>query len=160
MTSQEIIQHLGLLPHPEGGYYKETYRSEEFTTNQNGAIRNVCTAIYFLLEGNNKSHFHRIQSDELWFFHLGQSLEISYILDSDLKTITLGNDFASGDVLQFKVPAHTWFAAKLKSPEGFGLVSCTVAPGFDFADFELAEREKLMEEYPHLNNAIEEFTYA
>lgn len=158
MTSKELIDDLQLLPHPEGGYYKETYRSEETTTNKNGEIRNVCTAIYFLLEEKDKSHFHRIQSDELWFFHLGQSLEIYYITKGEIKTVTLGNNIQSGEVLSFKIPANTWFACKIKHEKEFSLVSCTVAPGFDFKDFELAKRETLTQEYPSLRVIIEEFT--
>lgn len=158
MKSIQLIDNLKLIPHPEGGYYKETYRSEETTKNKNGDSRNVCTAIYFLLEDKDKSHFHRIQSDELWFFHLGVPLEIFYILNGMLQSVILGNDFGSGSVMQFKIPANTWFAAKLKNEAGFALVSCTVAPGFDFADFELASREKLISEFPHLESIINEFT--
>lgn len=158
MTSKQLIKDLQLLPHPEGGYYRETYRSEEITTNKKGVVRNVCTAIYFLLEDNNKSHFHRIQSDELWFFHLGQSIEIYYLSEEEIKSVTLGNNLQTGDVLYFKVPANTWFAAKLKNQQGFALVSCTVAPGFDFTDFELAKRENLIKKHPDLKDIIEEFT--
>ncbi len=158
MTSKELIDSLNLLPHPEGGYYKETYRSDETTVNKNGDLRNVCTAIHFLLENKDKSHFHRIQSDELWFFHLGQPLEIYYILGKEIKTVTLGNNIQNGDALFCKIPANTWFASKLKHPEGFSLVSCTVAPGFDFADFELAKRDELTQEFPHLKIIIDEFT--
>lgn len=158
MTSKELINSLTLKPHPEGGYYKETYRSDETTINKNEDLRNVCTAIYFLLEDKDKSHFHRIQSDELWFFHLGQPLEIYYILGNEIKTVTLGNNIQNGDALFCKIPANTWFASKLKQPEGFSLVSCTVAPGFDFADFELAKRDELTQKFPHLKVIINEFT--
>lgn len=158
MTSKDLIHILNLLPHPEGGYYRETYRAEETTINKNGDIRNVCTAIYFLLEEKDKSHFHRIQSDELWFFHLGQALEIFYIAQGEIKTITLGNDIRSGEVLFFKIPANTWFACKVKHQKGFALVSCTVSPGFNFSDFELAGREQMIEELPDLRDVIEEFT--
>lgn len=160
MTSKDLVTNLSLLPHPEGGYYKETYRSEETMTNKNEDLRNVCTAIYFLLEEKDKSHFHRIQSDELWFFHMGQSLEIYYILEGTIKSVTLGTNMQNGDVLFFKVPANTWFASKLKQETGFALVSCTVAPGFDFADFELATRERLTQEFPDLKNIVQEFTRA
>lgn len=158
ITSRQLIYNLGLSPHPEGGYFKEVYRSEETTTNKKGNLRNVCTAIYFLLEEKEKSHFHRIQSDELWFFHLGQPLEIYYIFEGEIKSVILGSNIQSGEVLSFKVPANTWFASKVKSGKKFSLVSCTVAPGFDFADFELAKREELMQEFPHLNDIIKEFT--
>lgn len=158
VTSGELISGLKLQPHPEGGYYRETYRSVETTVNKNGNIRNVGTAIYFLLEDKEKSHFHRIQSDELWFFHLGESLEIVYVEEGAIKSIFLGNKIESGDVLFCKIPANTWFACKIRDERGYALVSCTVAPGFDFADFELAQREKLVSEFPHLRSVIEQFT--
>lgn len=158
MTLKDLITNLQLLPHPEGGYFKETYRSSETTTNKNGDLRTVSTAIYFLLKEKDKSHFHRIQSDELWFFHLGQVIEIVYISGNQIKSITLGNNLLSGELLSFKIPANTWFASKLKYEKGFALVSCTVAPGFDFADFELAGRDQLHQDYPHLKNIINEFT--
>lgn len=158
MTAKELIDNLQLLSHPEGGWYRETYRSAETMTNKNGAQRNVCTAIYFLLEGKDKSHFHRIESDETWFFHSGEPLEIVMIADGMLRIITLGNDILKGEMPQFVIPAKTWFAAKIKTETGYSLVSCTVAPGFDFADFELAEREKLSIEFSELKDVIREFT--
>src|ERR1041385_1543730 len=92
LTAQEVINSLGLIPHPEGGYYKETYRADSvYLTNKNES-RNISTAIYYLLENEDKSLFHRIPSDELWFFHLGQSVEIFLIKDGHLATIILGND--------------------------------------------------------------------
>jgi len=158
MNAKELIEKLQLLPHPEGGWYRETYRSAETMTNKNGLNRNVCTTIYFLLEGNNKSHFHRIQSDETWFFHSGEPLEILMITSGQLQSITLGNDILNGEVPQFVVPAQTWFAAKIKTATGYSLVSCTVAPGFDFSDFELAKRENLIKEFPELEEVIREFS--
>ena len=158
MNAKEIIRQLQLLPHPEGGWYRETYRSAETMTTKNGAKRNVCTAIYFLLEGKDKSHFHRIESDETWFFHCGETLEVLMIEDGELRTVLLGNNLSKGEMPQFTVPARTWFAAKIKSGTGYSLVSCTVAPGFDFADFELAERDKLSNDFSELKNVIREFT--
>ena len=158
MKAKELIEKLQLLHHPEGGWYRETYRSAETMTNKNGAKRNVCTAIYFMLEGRDKSHFHCIQSDETWFFHNGNPLEIVMIADGKLQSILLGNNLLKGEIPQFTVPAKTWFAARIKSATGYSLVSCTVAPGFDFSDFELAEREKLMKEFSELEAVIREFT--
>jgi hypothetical protein len=158
IKSSNLIQHLHLLPHPEGGYYRETYRAEEVITNRNGQPRSVCTSIYYLLENNDKSHFHRIQSDELWYFHQGQALEILYIDQGQLHIVLIGNDLESGAVPSFRVPAGLWFSARVKDRKGFGLVSCTVAPGFDFADFELAKKTELISEFPHLKDVIEEFT--
>lgn len=158
MTAKELIETLQLMPHPEGGWYRETYRSEETMTTKNGAKRNVCTAIYFLLEGKDKSHFHRIESDETWFFQSGEALEIVMIEGGELRTVLLGNNLSKGEMPQFTVPARTWFAAKIKSGTGYSLVSCTVVPGFDFLDFELAEREKLSNEFSELKEVIREFT--
>ena len=158
MDSKKIIELLHLLPHPEGGYYKETYRSDTHTQNAAGKPRNLTTAIYYLLENNDKSCFHRIQSDEMWFFHQGSAIEIVTIQNEQLITYILGDDISNGEALQVLVPANTWFAARIKSKTGFSLVSCTVAPGFDFEDFELASRTKLTLEFPHLKQIIEQFT--
>lgn len=158
MAGKKLITKLNLIAHPEGGYYRQTYRSEETTINRNGAIRSVCTSIFYLLQGNDKSCFHRIQSDELWFFHKGNPIEIYYIFKGELVKVTLGKNLEKGHVLSFMIPANTWFAAKLKHSRGFALVSCTVSPGFEFDDFELAERDRLIEEYPGLKQIIKEFT--
>ena len=158
MNGKEIVQKLGLIEHPEGGFYKETYRSSSSMETEQNAIRNVCTAIYFLLENDNISLFHRIQSDELWFFHQGEPLEIVFIKEGVLNSIVLGTSFENGEVPQATVPANIWFASSVKQRKGYSLVSCTVAPGFDFADFELASRENLLQEFPHLKEIIHEFT--
>jgi predicted cupin superfamily sugar epimerase len=158
MDSKEIVQILGLQAHPEGGFYKETYRSSCSMKTEQNSIRNVCTAIYFLLENDNISLFHRIQSDELWFFHQGEPLEIVFIKEGILNSIILGNSFENGEVPQATIPANTWFASSVKQRKGYSLVSCTVAPGFDFADFELASRENLSKEFPHLKEVIQKFT--
>lgn len=158
MNGKEIVRKLGLLAHPEGGFYKETYRSTQSIETDRNVFRNISTAIYFLLENDNKSLFHRIQSDELWFFHQGESLEIVYIKDGVLNTIILGNSFENGEVPQAIIPANTWFASGVKNLKGYSLVSCTVAPGFDFADFELAKREDLIQEFPYLKETIQKFT--
>lgn len=158
MTSKELVQKLNLLPHPEGGFYRETYRSEQVLTLDNGVKRNANTSIYYLLEDNDKSAFHKIKSDELWFFHLGNTLEIVFIENDQLKTILLGSAIENGEVLQAKIPANTWFGSRVKDGKGFSLVSCTVAPGFDFADFELADRDDLLTQYPHLKSMIQCFT--
>src|SRR5262249_30924025 len=144
MSAQEIIDKLKLTPHPEGGFYNETYRSAYTIVNEKKENRNVSTAIYYLLEDGDKSHFHRIQSDELWFFHLGQPMEIVSIQGEHLTTFILGSDINNDEFPQVRIPANTWFAAGVKNAKGFSLVSCTVSPGFDFADFSLAKREDLV----------------
>lgn len=153
MNAQELISILDLKPHPEGGYYKETYRAAQIINN-----RNVSTAIFYLLEDKDKSHFHRIKSDELWFYHSGEPLELLMIENNQITTIILGNDIANGQVLQAIIPANTWFAARVRDGAGYSLFSCTVAPGFDFADFELAERQELLRQFPHLSTSIHAFT--
>ena len=120
--------------------------------------RNISTAIYFLLENDNKSLFHRIQSDELWFFHQGEPLEIHFIENNQISTILLGNNIEKGEIPQANIPANTWFCSTVKDSIGYSLVSCTVAPGFDFLDFELADRESLVKEFPLLKDIIEAFT--
>jgi predicted cupin superfamily sugar epimerase len=159
MNAKYLIEKLRLQTHPEGGFYRETFRSEQKMTTIEGNVRNVSTAIYYLLEDGNKSHFHRIKSDESWFFHQGECLEIVSLHDGELQTTWLGNNIEQGEVPQATIPANTWFACKIKSASGYALVSCTVAPGFDFADFELANKNQLMEEYPDLKDVIEEFTW-
>jgi uncharacterized protein len=157
MTSQNLVGTLQMQPHPEGGYFKETYKSAQ-TIDTGPGERPVCTCIYYLLERNDRSHFHRLQFDELWFFHQGQPLQIDCIQNGQLVSITLGNDVQKGEMPCAKVPANTWFGAKIKNGEGYTLVSCTMSPGFDYADFELADREALATRYPQLRNVIEAYT--
>lgn len=158
MSAKEIIEKLKMAKHPEGGYYKETYRCEETMMTVKNTKRSVSTAIYFLLQKDDKSMFHRIQSDELWFFHQGSAIEIVLIENRILKTILLGNKLENGEMPQATISANTWFAAKVKDEKSHALVSCTVAPGFDFADFELATRDNLLEEFPHLKETILAYT--
>jgi predicted cupin superfamily sugar epimerase len=158
VTSEHLIEHLHLEPHPEGGYFKETYRSKEKLSCANDNQRNLSTSIYYLLEDTQKSHFHRLTSDEQWFFHQGQTLEIVLIEGGRVRSILLGTDFQNGETLQALIPANTWFAAKVKNSIGYALASCTVSPGFDFNDFELGIREQLVHEFPQLRESIIEFT--
>jgi predicted cupin superfamily sugar epimerase len=154
-TAPYYIDKLNLIPHPEGGFYIESYRDNKKTQFDGfEGERNISTAIYFLLQHSQKSHFHKIKSDELWFHHDGNVLEI-YILDhNELKTIHLGKDLDKGEVLQAVVPANVWFASKVKNDEGFVLVSCTVSPGFSFEDFEMANRKDLNTEFKNENEII------
>ncbi|NVO02553.1 MAG: cupin domain-containing protein [Bacteroidetes bacterium] len=159
MNSQEIIEKLQLKSHPEGGYYKETYRSEQRIELLPGKSRNLSTTIYYLLENDNKSHFHRIKSDEFWFFHQGEAMEIVFLQDQKMNVINLGNDLNKGEVPQAWIPANTWFAASVKESKGYSLVSCTVAPGFDFNDFELAKKEHLIQGFPQFETIIEKYSH-
>lgn len=160
LTAQQLITKYQLQPHPEGGFYLQTYCSTEMLpvdalpTRFKGD-RYFSTAIYFLLEGKQFSAFHRIQSDELWHFYTGIGLHI-YVLHPDGKgeVLKLGNDLENGYSFQQMVPAGCWFASKPINENGFSFVGCTVAPGFDFADFELAEKKVLLKEYPQHENWI------
>ena len=155
---QNLIHQYNLLPHPEGGYFKETYRSTEIIPASGlplrfPAERTFSTSIYFLLLKDLFSAFHRIKSDECWHFYEGQSLLI-HVLDPGgcLQTITLGPGKES--VYQYVVPAGCWFASEPAKGTTYSFVGCTVSPGFDFADFELAGKEKLSAAYPDLREII------
>ena len=154
MTAQELIQKFSLQPHPEGGWYKETYRSSESIPvaglpSRFDGSRSFSTAIYFLLEQGNYSAFHRIKADECWHFYAGDVLQVYMILDDgELEIISLGNDIEKGQQFQFVVPANCWFASRPAAGSDFCFVGCTVAPGFDFKDFEMAKAEELVTAYP------------
>ena len=139
MTAKDYIQHLQLILHPEGGYYKETYRSPlEISVEGFDDERSISTSIYFLLEKGQESALHRIKSDEIWFYQDGDSIEIIELDENNIEIITcLGKNITQGDVLQFVVKAGRWFGSRLKPESSFCLVACQVSPGFDFRDFEL-----------------------
>ena len=121
--------------------------------------RPVSTAIYFLLEGDNFSAFHRLQSDELWHFYAGAALTVHVIeAEGRYSAFQLGNDPEAGEVLQAVVKAGCWFASEVTDGKSFALVGCTVAPGFDFEDFELAKRAELVRNYPQHRKIIEKLT--
>ncbi|MEO3406157.1 cupin domain-containing protein [Mucilaginibacter sp. CAU 1740] len=148
LSAEYYIQTLNLLPHPEGGYYKETFRSTQ-QVNRTGAadVKQACTSIYYLLENDDFSGFHRIASDEIWYFHKGAPLLI-HVIETDGNLISHElSDLDTGD-FSVVVEAGSWFAAEIKAGEGFALVSCAVAPGFDFSEFEMAKRDELVARYP------------
>jgi len=156
--AQYWIDRLGLSPHPEGGFYRVTYTSE--LTISKSALpsrfqgdRSASTAIYFLLHGGNFSAFHRIASDELWHFYAGNGLVVHVIdPEGNASELLLGEEF------QAVVKAGCWFGARVKDGAGFALVGCTVAPGFDFADFEMGKRGNLIRTYPAHRELIEGLT--
>ncbi len=157
------INHLQLLPHPEGGYYKETYRSSEKINSSAlpgrfNADRNFSTAIFYLLEQQDYSAFHKIKSDECWHYYAGDTLLIHVLYNNgNYACIKLGSEIDKHEVLQFVVPANTWFAAECAEKSLFVLTGCTVAPGFDFADFDIADKQSLLNEFPlyqHLINRL------
>ncbi len=132
LTADEIIRLLDLEPHPEGGRYRQTFRNSR--TVDGG--RAASTAIYFLLARGERSHWHRVDAVEVWHFYAGAPLALEIAADGGRELITLGNDLASGQRPQGVVPAHAWQAAR--SLGDWTLVGCTVAPGFEFAKFEMA----------------------
>ncbi len=159
-TARYWIEKLDLLKHPEGGWYKETYRSKniidkEALPERFSGSRNISTAIYYLLEKGDYSAFHRIKSDEIWHFHDGSPLEIIEINSKgELITHCLGLNSDIACVPQVIISAHSWFAAR---PLGsFTFVGCTVSPGFDFNDFEMADKQQLVTRFPNHSKIIDE----
>lgn len=159
------IEKYNLLDHPEGGYYAETYRSiglipQKALTGDFGGDRAYATGIYFLLENHHFSAFHRIKSDEMWHFYQGEALDIFVIYPESgrLEVIKLGDNPDGGETFQAVVPANTWFASRPASGSNYALVGCTVSPGFDFEDFDMADRETLQASFPQHAKLIEELT--
>jgi len=158
-TANYWIKNLNLQKHPEGGWFKEVYRSEEML--QVNALpkgfsgsRSISTSIYYLLEGEDFSAFHRIKSDEIWHFYTGTSaIEIISIEEGKIRKQILGDNPDENQFFQFVVSKNTWFASRLQNTSGFALVGCTVSPGFHFDDFEMAG-EELIGEYPELEKEI------
>ncbi len=137
------VDKLQMLPHPEGGFYKETFRSD-LQVDGGWGVRSALTSIFYLLEGDDFSGFHRIKSSELWYHHAGGILLVHEINpEGILKTHQLSaeNPFAA-------IQPNSWFASEVADKNNFVLVSCAVAPGFDFADFELAKRSEIVQEFP------------
>lgn len=163
-TADDWIKQLALQPHPEGGYYRETFRSDEhipkiglperFTTD-----RAFATSIYFLLTASASSNFHCLQSDELWYFHTGSPVTLHNLSDDHGYTTTsLGPAIDEGHTFFALMRAGTWFGATVDRADGFALVSCVVTPGFDFSDFVLATRAQLIKEFPLYEGIIDKLT--
>jgi hypothetical protein len=162
MKAEEIISHLQLREHPEGGYFTELYRSSGIIDTGDDTFpdgRNYCTSIYYLLESDDISHFHKIQSDEIWHHYVGSSLTIHLLTKGgDYRTLKVGKDLRSGQKHQVVVPSDTWFGVTVDDPDSFALCGCTVSPGFDFEDFEMAERQNLLGRYPEHEAIIRKLT--
>ena len=135
LSAADIIARLGLKPHAEGGHYRETFRDERVDGNG----RSVSTAIYFLLSRGERSHWHRIDAAEIWHHYAGSALTLQIADDQGQRRVRLGPDLASGERPQAIVPVQAWQAAETTGD--WTLVGCTVAPGFDFARFELAPKD-------------------
>jgi predicted cupin superfamily sugar epimerase len=152
----ELIKHYNLIAHPEGGYYYESFKSDINIEVERG-VRKVSTAIYFLITQEEISHFHRIKSDEGWHFYLGDPLKVIEITpEGELIETILGKDFQAGQVQQYYVKAGNWFAStSLGECSFFG---CTVAPGFEYEDFEMAKKDELAKEFPQHKEIIEKYS--
>lgn len=162
MKAEDYIKALHLLQHVEGGAFKEDFRSnitlkkEHLPAGFNGD-RNLSTHIYFLLKHGQFSALHKIAAEEHWHFYDGDTLSIYSIdLAGNLQEIKLGRNILQGEVLHAVIPAGIWFGSRCEVENGFSLVGCTVAPGFDFEDFELASQEVLLDLYPQHEKLIKE----
>ena len=161
MDVQEIIKHLGLKPHPEGGFYKETYRSDEMIPAnvippRYHSDKYLCTAIYYLLTEDSFSAMHRLQADELFHFYMGDPVMILCLYpDGHGETIILGHDIVSGHCPQCLIPHDVWLGARIIEGGRFALMGTTVAPGFNFEDLEMGKRRALIEMYPGHADLIE-----
>lgn len=155
--ANKLIEQLNLIPHPEGGHYSETYKSQIYlsTGELNNCVtnKNCSTLIYFLLKEHEYSAFHKLKSDEVWIYNSGDFVNI-YIIDSNgkLSIEKFGSNIDNGENLQVFIPANSWFAAELINKDNYILMSCLVSPGFDWNDFELGKRETLKLKYPEHTN--------
>ena len=157
--ARALVATLGLTPHPEGGFYRETFRASLAVTTPKGK-RAASTAIYFLLPAGSFSALHRVRSDEVWHHYDGDPVEL-YTLHADGSPhfARLGRDLARGERPQVVVPAGVWQAA-VPVGERYALCGCTVAPGFDFADFEMPSRADLVKKFPEVRELVEKLTRA
>lgn len=164
MHSAEFwIQHLDMKPHPEGGFYRETYKSGIEISNSvlpHGfpGPRRLVTSIYYLLRSGEISRLHRLRSDELWYYHFGSSLKIIMINQEGQKTSKiLGSRPDRAEHLQILIPAGTIFAAEITEQNSYSVFGCMVSPGFEYQDFELFNKEDLIQAYPKHASIIERF---
>ena len=164
LTVDQLIRALDLKPHPEGGYYRETYRCEELISQpclpaRFKGDRHYGTAIYYMLKAGDVSRLHRIASDEVWHFYLGGPMTVVELKpDGSSDQVVLGTDVIGRQRLQHVVKAGSWFGAYPNPGTDYALVGCTVAPGFDFVDLEIARRKELLAKYPREEDTIRQLT--
>lgn len=163
-TAEYYIKKLNLTPHPEGGYFREVYRSDEKINpdalpKRYSAGHNFSTSIFYLLNWEEKSLMHKLKSDEIWHFYEGSPLKL-YMLDKEknLTQILLGRNIDEGEVFQYVIKKDQWFCAEVENKNSFSLVGCTVSPGFDFSDFKIGKRENLFKLFPKHKELIKRFT--
>jgi predicted cupin superfamily sugar epimerase len=162
-TADALIRHLGLQPHPkEGGFFRETYRAaESFSTlpPRYHGPRSASTAIYYLLTPNTFSALHRLQTDEIFHFYLGDPIRMLQLdADGQGRTIVLGPDVLHGQQLQVLAPRGVWQGSCLEPGGAFALLGCTVAPGFEYVDYETGSRQALLAQYPDFADMIRRLT--
>lgn len=162
-TAEELIKHLNLTPHPkEGGFFREMYRGAESHVtlpSRYQGPRSASTAIYYLLTPNTYSALHRLQTDEIFHFYLGDPICMLQLApDGTGRTIVLGPDVLAGQQLQVVVPRGIWQGSFLEPGGAFALLGCTVAPGFEYADYESGDRQALLGQYPAFAQVIERLT--
>ncbi len=161
----KIINKLKLEPHPEGGYFTETYRSHGEINEENleqgyDGKRNYSTCIYFLLTSDNFSALHRIKQDEIWHFYDGSPIRLHIITELGAHSEhVIGSDLNKGETPQFVIPGDCWFAAEVINKNTYSLVGCTVSPGFNFKDFELKTRKDLVSLFPDKEEIISKLTH-
>lgn len=163
-TQEQWIEELDLQPHPEGGWFREVYRASESIPHtalpeRFTGERSFATSIYYLLGPGDFSALHRIRQDEIWHFYDGSPLVVEVIHpDGAAEQLNLGRDVTAGELPMGVVPAGSWFGARVATDDGYSLVGCTVAPGFDFEDFEMPPRDELLDKYPQHHELIERLT--
>ena len=162
---QSWISKLELVPHPEGGYFKSTYEAAERITDKELGVnfegqRKLFTSIYFLLTSDNVSHFHRLKSDELWYFHAGSPLTVHVLYENgEYEEIKIGINLEHGEVPQYLVPKNSIFGSSVMEKDAYSLVGCMVSPGFEYQDFELFTQKELLQKYPQHKDIIIKLAY-
>lgn len=151
------IQKLQLQVHPEGGYYKEILRSEDLINSEQHNQKSLYTSIYYLLDSETKSFCHRLKSDEIWYYHSGAPVTLYLIDPKGNWSIKVCGPNENED-LSIIIPKNTWFGARVTQSDSFVLVSCMVSPGFDFNDFEMIDRNELIEMFPQHKDGIIQYT--
>ena len=163
-SAEYWIRHFGLIKHPEGGYYNETYRSDELISGESLPERfkgkySFSTAIYYLLKSGDFSKFHRLKSDEIWHFYAGSPLNIFIIeQNGNLRKHLIGSGKENEELFQVLIPAMCWISAVPMEKDSYSLVGCTVAPGFEYKDLEFGNIDELIAQYPHHKEIIEMLT--
>jgi hypothetical protein len=163
-SAEYWIKNLNLSKHPEGGYFKEVYKSTETIPqsalpNRYNGDRYFATSIYYLIKSDQISKLHQLKSDETWVFIDGSPINLHlFKINNEYKRLVLGRDMEDNQIPQFTVPKFTHFGASLKNKDDYSLVACIVAPGFDFSDFKFSDRDVLLKQFPEQKTIIENFT--